>query len=50
MLDDEDGVAEVAEVFEDADELGGIARMQADGWLVEHVERATSCEPSEVAS
>ncbi len=40
VLDDEDGVAEVAEVVEDADELGGIAGVQADRRLVEHVKRA----------
>ena len=40
VLDDEDGVAEVAEVFHDADELGGIAGVEADGGLVEDVERA----------
>ena len=40
VLDDEDGVAEVAQGFEDADELGGVAGVQADGGFVEHVERA----------
>ena len=40
MLDDEDGVAEVAELFHDADEVGGVARVQADGGLVEDVECA----------
>ena len=40
VLDDEDGVAEVAQGVEDADELGGVAGMQADGRLVEDVERA----------
>ena len=40
VLDDEDGVAEVAEVLHDADELGGVAGVQADGGLVEDVERA----------
>ena len=40
VLDDEDGVAEVAQGVEDADELGGVAGVQADGGLVEHVERA----------
>src|SRR5215469_7431844 len=40
MLDDEDGIAEVAELFHDADELGGVARVEANGGLVEHVERA----------
>ena len=40
VLDDEDGVAEVAQGFEDVDEALGVARMQADGRLVENVERA----------
>ena len=40
VLDDEDGVAEIAEVVQDADELGGVAGVQADGGLVEDVERA----------
>src|SRR5580658_10270035 len=40
MLDDEDGVAEIAELFHDADELGGVACVQADGGFVEDVERA----------
>jgi hypothetical protein len=40
VLDDEDGVAEVAEVFHDADELGGIAGVEADAGLVKDVEGA----------
>ncbi len=40
VLDDEDGVAEVAQLFHDVDELGGVARVQADRGLVEHVQRA----------
>ena len=40
VLDDEDGVAEVAQGVEDVDELGGVAGVQADGRLIEHVERA----------
>jgi hypothetical protein len=40
VLDDEDGVAEVAEGVEDADELGGVAGVEADGGLVEDVEGA----------
>ncbi len=40
VLDDEDGVAEVAEVLHDADELGGIAGVEADRRLVEDVESA----------
>ena len=40
MLDDQDGVAEVAQVLEDVDQPVRVARMQADGRLVEHVERA----------
>ena len=40
VLDDEDGVAEIAEVFHDADELGGVAGVEADGGLVEDVKGA----------
>ena len=40
VLDDEDGVAEVAQGVEDADELGGVAGVQADGGLVEYIECA----------
>ena len=40
VLDDEDGVAEIAQLFQDVDEARGVARVQADGGLVEHVERA----------
>ena len=39
VLDDEDGVAEVAQGVKDADELCGVARVQADGGLVENVKR-----------
>jgi hypothetical protein len=40
VLDDEDGVAEVAEGLEDVDELSGVAGVEADGGLVEDVECA----------
>ena len=40
VLDDEDGVAEVAQGFERRDEALVVALMQADGGLVEHVEHA----------
>ncbi len=40
VLDDEDGVAEVAELFEGLDEAVVVALMKADGGLVEHVEHA----------
>ena len=40
MLDDEDGVADVAQVVQQADEALAVARVQADGRLVEDVERA----------
>ena len=39
VLDHDDGVAGVAEFFEDADETVGVARMQTDGRFVEHEER-----------
>ena len=40
VLDDEDGVAEVAEVFEGGDEALVVALVEADGGLVEDVEDA----------
>jgi hypothetical protein len=40
VLDDEDGVAEVAEVFEGVDEALIVALVEADGGLVEDVEDA----------
>ena len=40
VLDDEDGVAEVAQVFERVDEALVVALVQADGGLVEDVEDA----------
>ena len=40
VLDDEDGVAEVAEVFEGLEEALVVALVEADGGLVEHVEDA----------
>ena len=39
VLDDDDGVAGVAEFFEDAHEAVGVARMQADAGFVEDEER-----------
>ena len=50
VFDDEDGVAEVAEVLHDADELGGVSSVEADAGLVEDVEACDEREPSEVAS
>ena len=40
VLDDEDGVAEVAQGFERAEQAAIVARVQADGRLVENVEDA----------
>ena len=40
VLDDQDGVAEVAESFEGLDQAVVIALVEADGGLVEHVENA----------
>ena len=37
VLHNHDGVAEVAQLFEDADQAAGIARVQSDGWLVQHI-------------
>src|SRR5208337_358643 len=40
MLDDEDGVAEIAETLQDVDEALRVARVQANGGLVQDVKRA----------
>ena len=40
VLDDQDGVAQIAQALENFDQAMRVARMQADGRLVEHVERA----------
>ncbi len=40
VLDHEDRVAQVAQLVQDVDEARGVAAVQADGGLVEHVERA----------
>ena len=40
VLDDDDGVAQVAQLFKNADQAGGVAGVQADGRLVEDIERA----------
>ena len=40
VLDDKDGVAQVAQLFENVNQPRRVARVQADGRLVEHVERA----------
>ena len=40
VLDDEHGVAQVAQLFERGDQAVVVARVQADGRLVEHVEHA----------
>src|ERR1700676_214439 len=37
VFDDNYGVAEIAELFEDADQSSGIAAVEPDGWLVENV-------------
>ena len=42
MLDNDDGVAEVAQADESGEQAFIIALMQADGWFVEDVEDA--CE------
>ncbi len=40
VLDDQERVAEIAQAFQDVDEAMRVARMQADGRLIENVERA----------
>ena len=45
VLDDQHGVALVAQLPEDADEAQVVARVQADGRFVEHVQRADERRP-----
>src|ERR1035441_3239963 len=40
VLDDDDGVAQVAQLFQNSNQPGGVARVQSDRRLVENVERA----------
>src|ERR1035437_5383017 len=40
VLDDDDSVAQVAQLFQDVDETGGVAGVEANGRLVEDIERA----------
>ena len=40
VLDDEHGVAQIAQLFERGDQAVVVARVQADGRLVQHVEHA----------
>ena len=39
VLDDDEGVAPVAQAVQDRDQAADLARMKARGRLVEHVER-----------
>src|SRR5271157_1133580 len=45
VLDHQDSVADVAQGFEDFNQTAGVARMQADGGLVEHIESAHQVRP-----
>ncbi len=45
VLDDQDGVAEVAQILEYLDEAVCVAGMQSDGRLVQHVEGADQPRP-----
>ena len=45
VLDDNDGVAKVAQVFEDVNQAIGVARVQADRGFVEDVERTDQPRP-----
>ena len=40
MFDDQHGVAQIAQRFEGVEQAAVVARVQADGRLVEHVEHA----------
>ncbi len=50
MLDDEDGVAQIAQAMQDVDQPLGIATMQSDGWFIQHVQRSHQPRTNEVAS
>src|SRR2546425_11941912 len=39
VLDDQNGVTQVAQLLEDFDESASVARVQSDAWFVEHIER-----------
>src|SRR5580658_3999726 len=41
MLDNQNGVAEVAQGFQGAEQAAIVACVQADGWFVEHIQHAT---------
>ena len=38
MLDDDDGIAEIAQARQRSQQAFIVALVQADGWLVEHIE------------
>jgi hypothetical protein len=40
VLDHENGIAQIAQLFKDVDEPGGISCMETDGRLVEDIKRA----------
>ena len=40
MLDNDDGVTEIAKMLERADKAFVVALMQADGWFIENVKNA----------
>jgi hypothetical protein len=40
VLDDDDGVAQIAQLFQDVNEAGSVAGVEADGRLVEDIKRA----------
>jgi len=40
VLDDKDGVAEIAKMFKRAEQACIVSRVEADAWFVEYVENA----------
>ncbi len=40
VLDDQDGVAQIAQALEGAQQAGVVARVQADGRLIQHIQHA----------
>jgi hypothetical protein len=45
VLDDEDGVPEVAQIVQNLDQAVGVAGMQTDRWFVQNIERAHEPRP-----
>src|SRR5262249_22064311 len=40
VLDHEDAISQIAQVMQDLDQPVGIAAVESNGWLVEHIQRS----------